>query len=104
MVRYWADFVKTGDPNGPGLPAWTRYETKANDPLMHFNNHLQVQPDERTYHMKKLDAAFQSGPKRGSVRGVSGSGSQTEHKHGHSGEAGVLQQLAEGESDVVHEK
>ena len=35
MIRYWTNFAKTGDPNGPGLPAWPRYST-AQDVLMNM--------------------------------------------------------------------
>ena len=32
---YWANFAKTGDPNGPGLPHWPRY-APATDGIMDF--------------------------------------------------------------------
>ncbi|HEX7944022.1 MAG TPA: carboxylesterase family protein, partial [Phenylobacterium sp.] len=32
---YWLNFAKTGDPNGPGLPAWPRYSA-AKDEIMIF--------------------------------------------------------------------
>jgi len=35
MNSYWANFAKTGDPNGPGLPHWPRF-TKSGDELMNF--------------------------------------------------------------------
>jgi para-nitrobenzyl esterase len=63
MLGYWANFVKTGNPNGPGLPTWPRYEAKANDPLMRFDTAPRARPDDRTLRMKTLDVAFQPGPK-----------------------------------------
>jgi para-nitrobenzyl esterase len=33
MSGYWSNFVKSGDPNGPGLPDWPRFTTKTSQVL-----------------------------------------------------------------------
>ena len=36
VQAYWTNFAKTGDPNGPGLPVWRKYD--ATNPSMEFVN------------------------------------------------------------------
>jgi len=30
MSDYWVNFIKTGNPNGNGLPTWPKYNTSQN--------------------------------------------------------------------------
>ena len=41
MSTYWANFVKTGDPNGAGLPNWPSYQSST-DMLMDFSENGPV--------------------------------------------------------------
>ena len=36
MTTYWSNFARTGDPNGPGLPAWPKYQPD-NRRVLHFD-------------------------------------------------------------------
>lgn len=43
MMSYWTNFAKSGDPNGPGLPTWPKYD--ANDSLIHLDEPVKSGPD-----------------------------------------------------------
>jgi len=43
MMSYWTNFAKTGDPNGPGLPVWPRYDKDGL--LIHLDSTITSGPD-----------------------------------------------------------
>src|ERR1017187_2433946 len=43
MMGYWTNFAKTGDPNGPGLPPWPKYDK--DDSLIHLDSTIAAGPD-----------------------------------------------------------
>jgi para-nitrobenzyl esterase len=45
MAAAWLRFIKTGNPNGPGLPHWPVYDPASHHAVLHFNASLSVIPE-----------------------------------------------------------
>jgi para-nitrobenzyl esterase len=43
MMDYWANFAKTGDPNGAGLPEWPRFDKTGE--VIHLDSTITARPD-----------------------------------------------------------
>jgi para-nitrobenzyl esterase len=78
MQLYWTNFAKTGDPNGPGLPAWSKYDP-VKKPSMEFTFDGPVlKPQPRQAACAPYVAKYTRDPKRLSsgaglqVRGAGG--------------------------------
>jgi para-nitrobenzyl esterase len=41
MAAYWVNFASSGNPNGPGLPNWPRFDSQKPTTL-HFSNEIRV--------------------------------------------------------------
>ncbi len=55
MTSYWANFACSGDPNGPGLPPWPRYESEGRR-VMHLDVTIKDAPDTLRPRYEALDA------------------------------------------------
>ena len=57
MMDAWIRFAATGDPNGPGLPEWPRYDEKS-DKHMEFGDTAHVASGFKRDQLDFLDRYF----------------------------------------------
>jgi para-nitrobenzyl esterase len=57
MSSYWANFVKAGNPNGNGLPEWSKYDNPDHYQVMHLSGTgIHAAPDALRGRYEFLDA------------------------------------------------
>ncbi len=56
MSAYWANFAKTGDPNGSGLPKWPAYDKDTGYQVMHLSFSPHAEPDTERARFEMLDS------------------------------------------------
>ena len=57
MSSYWVNFAKTGDPNGPGLPAWPAFSSSAQN-AMYFDTRPSARPVPNMTQIQALDGYY----------------------------------------------
>ena len=60
MQGYFANFIRTFNPNGPGLPEWPAYTTKSGYARMHLDVASKSEPEPDRARYKVLDTIFAS--------------------------------------------
>jgi para-nitrobenzyl esterase len=54
MMNYWANFARSGDPNGPGLPNWPVF-TEYTQQVMYFDGTVGAKPMPNTAQLQVLN-------------------------------------------------
>jgi para-nitrobenzyl esterase len=60
MMSYWVNFARTGNPNGPDLPAWPAYQNE-NPQVMLFDTVTQAAPESGTARFRFLESFRRDG-------------------------------------------
>ena len=47
MRKYWSNFAKKADPNGPGLPKWPAYKPSVDSQVMYLNAQSKAEKDSQ---------------------------------------------------------
>jgi para-nitrobenzyl esterase len=67
MQGCFANFIKTGNPNGPGLPSWPAYAEKDGFQLLRIDVESRAEPEKARARYLLLEPLIrdESGPRRG---------------------------------------
>ena len=56
IMSYWANFARSGDPNGKGLPTWPKYDAASGDGVQHLDTTIAATKDVFRARYEALDA------------------------------------------------